>query len=71
MNHEIHEVHEKAETLADIAAEMREVVMALAAVILAPRDKAGEGGCLDWVRAMQGKARAALAKPPKCEIVEL
>ena len=45
------------------AAAMRDVVTALAAVILPPRDKAGEGGWLAWVRAMQGKARAALAAP--------
>lgn len=51
------------------AAAMREVVMALAAVILPPRDKAGEGGWLAWVRAMQEKARAALAKPPRqCDV---
>lgn len=48
---------------------MREVVTALAAVILPPRDKAGEGGWLAWVRAMQGKARAALAAPPRnCDV---
>ena len=51
------------------AAAMREVVMALAAVILPPRDKAGEGGWLAWVRAMQGKTRAALAAPPRnCDV---
>ncbi len=51
------------------AAALREVVTALAAVILPPRDKAGDGGWLAWVRAMQGKARAALAKPPRnCDV---
>ena len=43
------------------AAAMRDIVTALAAVILPPRDNAGEDGWLAWVRAMQAKARAALA----------
>ena len=54
---------------ANNSAAMREVVMALAAVILPPRDKAGEDGWLAWIRAMQGKARAALAAPPRnCDV---
>ena len=51
------------------AAAMRDIVAALAAVILPPRGKAGEDGWLAWVRAMQGKARAALSSPPRnCDV---
>ncbi len=59
---------EPAKSFGDAAA-MREIVMALATVILPPRDKAGEGGWLAWVRAMQGKACAALAAPARnCDV---
>ena len=43
------------------AAAMCDIVTALANVILPPRGKADEDGWLAWVRAMQAKARAALA----------
>ena len=43
------------------AAAMRDIVTALANVVLPPRGKADEDGWLAWVRAMQAKARAALA----------
>lgn len=67
-NSPIYGEHTKSAPVGDAAA-MREVVMALAAVILPPRDKAGEGGWLAWVRAMQGKSRAALAAPPRnCDV---
>ena len=50
------------------AAAMREVVTALAKVILPP-ERPGEEDSLAWVRAMQVKARAALAKPPRqCDV---
>ena len=47
------------------AAAMRDIVTALANVILPPRGKADEDGWLAWVRAMQAKARAALSAPPR------
>ena len=51
------------------AAAMRDIVTALANVILPPRGKADEDGWLAWVRAMQEKARAALSKPPRqCDV---
>lgn len=55
--------------------KLREVVTALAYVILPPREEYpaeyGGGkvpdrdGWLAWIRAMQAKARAALAEPPR------
>lgn len=53
--------------LGNVAA-MREVVTALAEVILPP-ERPGNEDSLAWVRAMQVKARAALAAPPRqCDV---
>lgn len=52
----VEEVWEREREKADA---MREVVIALANVILTPQEE--YDGWLSWVRAMQSKARAALA----------
>ncbi|MBQ2630667.1 MAG: hypothetical protein IJG13_13415 [Kiritimatiellae bacterium] len=58
-----HPIAKKSSAVGNAAA-MEEIVLAMAWVIL-PERKEDEEPWLHWLRAMQAKARAALAKPPR------